>query len=324
MSMAAHPETNTLICGVNSVEEQIEKGLNENCRVYMLKEDKLLPSKTARTLTNKDLEDYQRVTTLSLDGTLLAVAGTHDISLLSFPSLEPLAASLNIKDAEIYDAAFSPDTLVVATSANLLVYALPDASAQKPSTSPLVLQHKVPIPHYFDATQKSSYRAVRFHPHDSTVLFALLNTIPQRAQKSKVPARQAYMALISLKTGDVITMRKLADKGSTCFDISANGELLAYGTSDCTIGIMETKGLTMLVTVLKAHDFPPTTLRFNPTASLLVSGSADNSIRIMSVPSKWSRSVVSRGKLLAIAMIAVLLAYLFQHLFNELKLISTS
>lgn len=98
----------------------------------------------------------------------------------------------------------------------------------------------------------------------------------------------------------------------------------------------------MLVTVLKAHDFPPTTLRFNPTASLLVSGSADNSIRIMSVPSKWSRSVgkysfvkivpplipvlsiVSRGKLLAIAMIAVLLAYLFQHLFNELKLISTS
>jgi prolactin regulatory element-binding protein len=34
---------------------------------------------------------------------------------------------------------------------------------------------------------------------------------------------------------------------------------------------------------LKAHDFPSTTLKFNPTGSLLVSGSADNTVRIVSV-----------------------------------------
>jgi prolactin regulatory element-binding protein len=34
---------------------------------------------------------------------------------------------------------------------------------------------------------------------------------------------------------------------------------------------------------LKAHDFPPTTLKFNPTGTLLVSGSADNTVRIVSV-----------------------------------------
>ena len=38
-----------------------------------------------------------------------------------------------------------------------------------------------------------------------------------------------------------------------------------------------------LFTILNAHDFPPTTLKFNPTATLLVSGSADNTVRIVSV-----------------------------------------
>jgi prolactin regulatory element-binding protein len=32
------------------------------------------------------------------------------------------------------------------------------------------------------------------------------------------------------------------------------------------------------------HEFPPTTLHFNPSSTLLVSGSADNSIRVVSVP----------------------------------------
>ena len=41
-----------------------------------------------------------------------------------------------------------------------------------------------------------------------------------------------------------------------------------------------------LLTILKAHEFPPTTLRFNPTSTLLVSGSADNSVRIISVPAE--------------------------------------
>lgn len=39
-----------------------------------------------------------------------------------------------------------------------------------------------------------------------------------------------------------------------------------------------------VVTILKAHEFPPTTLRFNPTSNLLISGSADNTVRIVTVP----------------------------------------
>lgn len=39
-----------------------------------------------------------------------------------------------------------------------------------------------------------------------------------------------------------------------------------------------------LLTILKAHDFPPTTLRFNTASNLLVSGSADNTVRVVTVP----------------------------------------
>jgi WD40 repeat protein len=42
-----------------------------------------------------------------------------------------------------------------------------------------------------------------------------------------------------------------------------------------------------VLTILRAHDFPPTTLRFSPDASLLISGSADNTIRIIVVPENF-------------------------------------
>jgi hypothetical protein len=39
-----------------------------------------------------------------------------------------------------------------------------------------------------------------------------------------------------------------------------------------------------ILTILHAHDFPVTSLRFNPSGTVLISGSADNSIRVIAVP----------------------------------------
>jgi len=70
----------------------------------------------------------------------------------------------------------------------------------------------------------------------------------------------------------------------TCFDISPDGRFLAFGSSDLSIGILDASTLIPIVTILKAHEFPPTTIKFNPTSTLLMTGSADNSIRIVNVP----------------------------------------
>lgn len=36
--------------------------------------------------------------------------------------------------------------------------------------------------------------------------------------------------------------------------------------------------------IQQAHQFPVTSLKFNPTTELLISGSADNSIKIIIIP----------------------------------------
>ncbi len=43
-----------------------------------------------------------------------------------------------------------------------------------------------------------------------------------------------------------------------------------------------------MLKILAAHSFPPTALRFNPSATLLVSASADNTIRAIVVPASFS------------------------------------
>lgn len=39
-----------------------------------------------------------------------------------------------------------------------------------------------------------------------------------------------------------------------------------------------------LLKILKSHAFPPTVLKFNPTSRLLISGSADNTVRLIAIP----------------------------------------
>jgi len=85
-------------------------------------------------------------------------------------------------------------------------------------------------------------------------------------------------------------MRKIAEKSVTCFDISVDGKMLAFGSSNYTIGLLDSRTLAPLLSILKAHEFPPTTLRFSPDSSVLVSGSADNTVRIIVVPSTFGSS----------------------------------
>lgn len=60
------------------------------------------------------------------------------------------------------------------------------------------------------------------------------------------------------------------------------------------------------------HSFPPTALKFNPSATMIVSASADNTIRTIVVPSSFggvSFSVIA----VIIAVILVIVAFLLQH-----------
>jgi len=323
MSMAANTETNTLVCGINSAMEKLENGQNENCRVYGVEEHKLTPLDTRGTLTAGNVEDYQKVTVLSPDGTLVAVAGGHDLSLLSYPSLTPISQNIQTENAEIYDASFSSTTLVIATTVNLLVYALPkvtEISKTPPSKSKrkgkqkakplpeLELLQTLDLPSSLGGATGSTFRAARYHPHNDKVLYTVTNTVPLRSRTKKTIPRQAFVCKWSTESWTVDKVRKVGDRGVTCFDVSPNGKLLGFGSSDYTIGLLDANTLSPLVTILKAHEFPPTTLKFNPTSKLLVSGSADNSVRVISVPDSLGSSSWGIVFLILLTLFIILLA----------------
>jgi prolactin regulatory element-binding protein len=65
-----------------------------------------------------------------------------------------------------------------------------------------------------------------------------------------------------------------------------------------------------LATILKAHEFPATVVKFNPSGNLVVSGSPDNSIRVVTIPAHISSGVGTFVFILAVVL--VILAILVQ------------
>ncbi|KNZ73854.1 hypothetical protein J132_09495 [Termitomyces sp. J132] len=271
MSMAADKTARTIVCGVNSTIQNIEKGSNENCRVYTLKDNIPVSLRTRGTIPTSDPSDYQ--------------------------ATEPIHT-----ENEIYDATFSGSTIVVVTTRDFRVYSLPSSPEvrQTPSSKKSKgkgkntksashpLSPKLELLHQASSTgprpKESSHDISRYHPTDSTILYTTVNTTSPRTKKAKTPQRQSFIYKWDTKTWTVEKSRKVGDRALTCFDIP-------------------------LVTILKAHDFPPTTIAFNPTSTLLITGSADASVRVVSVPTaigsgpSWTITL-----LVLLAILVVLLA----------------
>ncbi|KAA1466269.1 WD40 repeat-like protein [Dentipellis sp. KUC8613] len=323
MSMAAWADGAMVVCGINSPEDKMGKGENQNCRVYEVNDNKLALLSSISTLKSNDLEDYQRVTVLSPDANYLAVAGTHDLALLTFPGLE--VATTRIEQGEIYDVAFDASTFIVATTINLLIYSL--AQPEKTDSSEkgkqkqdphvnLEIVRTIQRPKLPGGDAEGSFRAARFNPTNPRIFYTIINATPPRKRGAKSAPRRSYIARWNTETWKVDRMRKLGDKGVTVFDVSPNGKWIAYGSSDCTIGLLDAQTLAPLLSILKSHEFPPTVLRFNPTSSLLVSGSADSTVRIISIPPELGDASWGTYYAILMAVFIILFAIAVQLVIN--------
>ena len=144
--------------------------------------------------------------------------------------------------------------LVVTTTHNLLVYALPPAplsATESPKkkkkkskantgglsekVSSLILKKSVPLPS--STGEGSTFRAARYilllfrlrtcllllfvrhHPQDQRILFSVINSVPPRTRKTKTVTRRAYICTWNTETWDVERIKKVGDRGLTCFDI---------------------------------------------------------------------------------------------------------
>jgi len=193
----------------------------------------------------------------------------------------------------------------VATTHNLFVYDPPElqssittssaltvpkkrkklkTNADFPNATPRLLKLRQTLTVPSSTAEGATFRSIRFYPLDDSILYTTVNASAPRSKKSRTPSRQSYMVKWNTKVWSVEKSRKVGDHGITSFDISPDGLFLAFGASDLSIGVFDARTISPLISILKAFEFPSTFVKFNPTTSLLVSGSADNSIRIVSIP----------------------------------------
>ncbi|AFR98067.1 prolactin regulatory element-binding protein [Cryptococcus neoformans C23] len=320
MTMAIDKKTTSIVTGINGPSSAIQAENNDHCRVYSFSDNKIELVGGQKTIGADWSDDYpyQKFTVLSPSSKLLAVGSTDDrVSILHFPSLEPVVPAFST-DSELVDLDWGGpegEWLSVATTTALLIYQRSSAGKA------LTLKQTVYAPS-FDIVP-AIFRSARFSRNPSTPfnIHAVLNsTKPAKrgaARKAWVctfgvvaPPSQAKLTEEEKATAkseeekgkgketasdpqedvgkwDVLIKREVAGKPVTVFDVSSDGRLLSYGCSDLSIGILDSKTLAPLLKILHAHSFPPTALKFNPSASLLVSASADNTVRAIVVPANF-------------------------------------
>lgn len=335
MSMAAHIESRTIVCGINSAVAKLQKGENENCRKFLIDsgdEFKFTLLGTRGTISPGNTEDYQRLSVLSNDAQFVAVGSERELTLLSYEGLSPVARPILVSKGEIYDVTLSATHLILATSVNLLVYALPATLRSRGKEKDAIIDNlhtpidslpdlqlvkilDVPTISSIPVGATVTFRASRLHPSDVNLFYSVINVTLPRAPKAKTAKKQAYILKWRVSAADDVSFsailegsRKISEGSLTCFDVSPNGKLLAFGVSDYSLGILDANSLAPLLSILKAHEFPITALRFNPSSKLLVSGGVDSSIRIVAIPEKFGGLSWSVTILIMLAILGVIFA----------------
>ncbi|KPV72073.1 uncharacterized protein RHOBADRAFT_56201 [Rhodotorula graminis WP1] len=319
MTVAVHPQSKSIVAGINSSVAQLEKGVNENLRVFSYDDKAIKYEKRKQTITSTDPDHYQKVTAISRTASspLVAVGSTNSqLSLLSFPDLDDVFPSITYDGEEIYDADFNDEgDMLVGTSSNKLCVWSTKAADKDVEPEPLQVIERPVLKKELACT----FRAAKFgRAATASNLYTVVNASPAgNVRKPPAGSKKAFVSLWDTRAWKLLKTRTVSQKPVTAFDVSEDGTLLAYGSSDLSVGILDAVTLRPLLTVLHAHDFPVTALKFNPSASVLISGSADNSIRVIEVPTLAQRGGSSATYAVLMTLLILLLAILIQQSFGD-------
>ncbi|KAJ2992678.1 hypothetical protein HDV02_002904 [Globomyces sp. JEL0801] len=107
----------------------------------------------------------------------------------------------------------------------------------------------------------------------------------------------------------VVTSSKLRlldlAKGKVRWVNIENGHLLAIGSSDMSVSVLDSNNLSVLLRIPDAHSFPVTTIDFNTNAAYVISGSADGTVAISPVPDVNSSSFAVKCNMLMVFFVAI-------------------
>lgn len=113
MTLAINHKTKQLAAGINSSVDRLNKGINENLRLFSYSDDSITFQQALQTLASADEDQYQKVTAFnnrapSSKPVMVAVGSTDSqISLIELPSMDDVWPSVQYEGEEIFDVDFN-------------------------------------------------------------------------------------------------------------------------------------------------------------------------------------------------------------------------
>lgn len=284
----------------------------------------------------------------------LAVGGTNNqLDILSYPNLKPAFSTIwcdqDDPKSQLIAADFHEDgsqflvgssrrvklfsTKIVLTSKNHNKNSKQKknkkASPKMQTTQPAPLIRELIPPQSSKSDRIASFRNAKFgRGLGAKMLYTIVNELPsnnatggggRRTNQSvwgrRSDQKKAILTSWNLVDGTPRRTKVISTKPVTSFDISPSGRFVAFSSSDLSIGIMDAFSLRSLLSILHAHQFPVTCIKFSPDEKRVISCSADMSIRVIELDQNIEgRS--SRSFTIFICLIILLIAVLIKFLFK--------
>ncbi|KAJ3320204.1 hypothetical protein HDV06_005448 [Boothiomyces sp. JEL0866] len=273
MTVAAHPTKRAFIAGVNKSADEIKSGNNINASMI------LYPEKSVATLSTSDPYHFQKCSRFTRDGKIF-ISGTSEgyLTLWNWPEMTPYLEPMNFQN-EITDIHVDSNNanIAVVTGDKLRVLDL----------------QKGKIRWAFGETK---FNSIDCEFGNDNELFLVLNS------KSK---KDSFILKFDTSTWQLKKSKRVSAKPVTAFNISENGKLLCFGSSDMSINVIDSEKFSKILKVPDVHSFAITGVSFNPQANIVLSGSADGTIAVVAIEE------IPQGYSVGYYIIGILLLLLF-------------
>ncbi|KAI8077617.1 WD40-repeat-containing domain protein [Thamnidium elegans] len=273
ISIACHPKLPLLAVGINSTAEKIEKGENMNCRIFNTDSEHLRLKYAISTSTCKVVDEYQKVTRFSQSGNYLVTAFSDGkISVLNTKDWSLAFSPVRLQNVQDADFDINEKHVAIATSGALFILAVAGGEVVQVIDNPKLNRNTF-----------CEIRACRYGINKQGIqtLYAVVN--PRTRGRGficawKLRSKGVQYPVTKVKTAGV------SRKTITSFALDSTGDIIAYASTDLSIGLIDAQRLKPLLKLGKVNDFAITSLIFNRTGNLLASAGADHCCRVTIVP----------------------------------------